>query len=158
MATITVSETINAPIEHVFAVATDLPNCEQWVNGINAIEVLEPAPDSPDNLGQVGKGFKWRETRTMFGKQATEDMWITEWSPPTGYTVEARSHGSHYLTPFTFTDLGNGSTEMKMAFTATPETFGAKIMMKVFAMMTKKLTQCLADDMADIKARCESGT
>ena len=156
MPSIHVTETINAPIDRVFAIATDLPNCHEWVEGIDSIEVLEPAPDAADNIGQVGRGFKWRETRTMFGKKATEVMWITDWSPPTGYTVEARSHGSHYLTPITFEDLGNGQTKMAMSFNATPETFGAKVMMKVFSFMTKKLAKCVADDLADIKRASEA--
>lgn len=156
MATITVSETIHAPIDRVFQIATNIPDAAETITGIEKIEVLENAPPAEHNNGVVGQGFKWRETRTMFGKQATEDMWITEWSPPTTYVVEARSHGSHYLTPITFEDLGNNQTRMTMTFNATPETFGAKVMMKVFSFMTKKLTQCLADDLADIKSAAES--
>jgi len=40
-------------------------------NSRSAIEVLEK-PDA----GFVG--FKWKETRKMFGKEATEIMWITD--------------------------------------------------------------------------------
>lgn len=153
---ITVSETIHAPIDRVFAVATNIPDAAETVRGINSIEVLEEAPHADNNNGVVGKGFKWRETRTMFGKQATEDMWITEWTPPEGYWVEARSHGCHYVSSFTFEDLGSSSTRMTMSFDGTPETFGAKVMMKIFSFMNKKLTQCLVDDLADIKSICEA--
>jgi len=157
MATITVTETINAPIDRVFAAATDIANAAENISGIDAIEVLSPAPDAPSNLGQVGLGFTWRETRTMFGKKATEDMSITEWTPPTGYVVEARSHGCHYRTPFTLEDLGGGETKITMTFTGTPETFMAKVMMAAFAFMTKTMTKCIAADLADIKRICEAG-
>jgi len=165
---ITVSETINAPIERVFAIASDIPNCAGFIKGIETIETLEDAPPAPDNLGPVGKGYTWRETRIMFGKKATEDMSITVWSPPTGYTVEARSHGSHYLSEFTFDQIDDQnddqnddqtddqSTRITMSFNATPETFGAKVMMMVFAFMTKKLTKCLVDDLKDIKTTAEA--
>jgi len=158
MPTIHASETINAPIARVFEIASDIPNAAETISGINSIEILACAPESPTNNGPVGEGFKWRESRTMFGKEATEDMWINAWAPPAGYTVEARSHGCHYLTPITFEDLGNGQTRVSMAFNATPETLMARVMMKVFAFMNKKLAQCLADDLADIKRAAEGGS
>lgn len=162
---ITVSETVNAPIERVFVFASDIPNCSSYIKSIESIETLTEADPSTDNLGPVGKGYSWRETRIMFGKSATEDMTITEWSPSTGYTVEARSHGSHYLSHFTFEPVnnqdGNASTRMTMSFTGTPETFMAKVMMKVFTKLFKKLTvkltNCLADDLRDIKVAAEAG-
>tara|TARA_R110002073_G_scaffold37866_3_gene108986 strand:- start:1535 stop:2056 length:522 start_codon:yes stop_codon:yes gene_type:complete len=162
---ITVSETVHAPIERVFATAADIPNCADFIKGIETIETLAEAPPSDDNLGVVGKGYAWRETRIMFGRKATEDMSITEWSPPRGYTVEARSHGSHYISHFTFEETdgqtngetSNPNTTITMSFGATPETFMAKVMMKLFSAMTKKLTQCLVDDLKDIKAAAEAG-
>lgn len=157
MMNITVSETVNAPIERVFATAADIPNCATFIAGIETIETLAEAPPAPDNIGPVGKGYTWRETRIMFGKKATEDMSITEWAPPNAYTVEARSHGSHYVSHFTFEQTDDQSTLITMSFNATPETFLAKVMMKVFAAMTKKLTKCLVDDLRDIKTAAEAG-
>ena len=160
MNTITVSETVHAPIDRLFAVATDIPNCAAFIEGIESIETLSEAPPADNTLGPVGLGYTWRETRIMFGKKATEDMSITRWSPPNSYTVEARSHGCHYLTNITFEQQtpqdGSPITTMTMSFNATPETFMAKLMMKLFAMMTKKLIKCLEEDLRDIKAATES--
>lgn len=153
---ITVTETINAPIDRVFAVASDIPNCADFIEGIESIETLTEAPPAPDNLGLVGKGYAWRETRIMFGKKATEDMSITGWNPSTSYTVEARSHGSHYVSVLSFESIDENTTKMSMSFNATPETVMAKILMKVFAAMTKKLTKCLQDDLRDIKVAAEA--
>jgi uncharacterized membrane protein len=156
---ITVSETISAPLDRVFAIAADIPNCAEFIRGIETIETLEEAPPAENNLGPVGKGYTWRETRIMFGKKATEDMSISQWSPPNAYTVDARSHGSHYVSDFTFeqtNDQDGPQTRITMSFNATPETFGAKVMMKMFAFMTKKLTQCLVDDLYDIKTTAEA--
>ncbi|MEM9373721.1 MAG: SRPBCC family protein [Planctomycetota bacterium] len=156
MTTIQATETIDAPIERVFDIASDIPGCAERIAGINRVEVLEEAPAASGNNGPVGMGFKWREWRTMFGKEATEDMWITGWSPPHSYQVEARSHGCHYLSDITFADVGDGRTTMTWSFNATPETLLAKVMMKVFAFMNKKLTQCLVDDLADLRRAAES--
>jgi len=153
---ITVSQNINAPIQRVFATAADIPNCATFIEGIETIETLTEAPPAENNLGIVGKGYTWRETRIMFGKKATEDMTITEWAPPNAYTVEARSHGSFYISHLTFKQIDEESSSITMSFNATPETFMAKVMMKAFAFMTKKLTQCLVEDLQNIKATAEA--
>ncbi|MGI9263993.1 MAG: SRPBCC family protein, partial [Gammaproteobacteria bacterium] len=61
---------IASPAENVWAVITDIENCVGRISSILDIEVLE----KPET-GFVG--FKWKETRKMFGKEATEVMWVT---------------------------------------------------------------------------------
>jgi len=156
MKPIIVSETINAPIERVFQIASSIPDAAETIEGITGIETLAEAPPAPNNNGVVGLGYAWRETRIMFGKEATEDMTITAWNPPESYVVEARSHGCHYLSTISCDRVDDQTTLITMDFGATPETFGAKVMMVLFSFMTKKLTQCLADDFRDIKAKAES--
>jgi uncharacterized membrane protein len=154
--TLSVSETINAPIDRVFQIASNIPNAAETIEGITEIETLQQAPPAPNNNGIVAKGYAWRETRIMFGKKATEDMTISEWTPPTLYSVEARSHGTHYLSHLTFEPIDDNTTRMTMTFNATPESFMARVMMKVFAFMTKKLVQCLQDDLRNIKTAAEA--
>ncbi|MAO23449.1 MAG: hypothetical protein CMJ25_22085 [Phycisphaerae bacterium] len=153
---ITVSETINAPIGRVFATASDIPNAASFIKGIEMVETLSEAPPADDNLGLVGLGYTWRETRIMFGRKATEDMAISRWAPPNAYTVEARSHGSHSLSEIPFEPIDEQTTRISMSFNATPETITAKIMMKVFVAMTKKLTECLVEDLRNIKESAEA--
>jgi uncharacterized membrane protein len=148
MKPIEVTETIHAPLEQVFAVATDLPNMDTWISGIESIEMLTDPP--------VAEGTRWRETRIMFKKASTEEMWITEWDPPHGYVVEAESCGCHYKTTISFTQNPDASTNMTMSFTGTPQTFMAKIMMKIFAAMANSLRKAIAQDLRDIKTHCES--
>ncbi len=160
MLNIAVSETVHAPIERVFEIASDVPNCASFIEGIAYIETITQASPSADNIGPVGVGYAWREARIMFGKKAVEEMAITKWSPPNSYTVEARSHGSHYLTEITFVQIENQNdkptTRMTMSFAATPETFMAKVMMKVFAFMSKTLVKCITNDLRDIKVAAEA--
>ncbi|MEL6330287.1 MAG: SRPBCC family protein [Planctomycetota bacterium] len=143
-----VSETIDAPIDQVFAVSTDIPSAAEFISGISGIEMLSDGP--------VGQGTKWRETRTMFGREASETMWIAEWNPPERYVVEARSRGMRYSTPITLESLTDGRTTITMSFEATPESFMAKIMMKVFSGMTQHVRTALQQDLTDLKAHCES--
>lgn len=157
MPTITVSETVQAPLDRVFAAAADIPSAASHIRAIEAIEVLAEAPEAADNHGPVGRGFVWKETRTMFGKRATETMTITEWSPPHAYACEARSHGCHYRTTLAFQSTGPGTTRITATFQGTPETFAAKVLSKVFAFMNKTIAKCLAADLRDVKERLESG-
>lgn len=147
MKPIEVSETVGAPIEEVFAIASDIPNAAGRVEGIKEIEMLSDGP--------VCKGTRWRETRVMFGKKAVEEMWITAWDPPRGYVVEADSCGCHYRTVFSFDEIGENETRMTMSFGATAETFMAKVMMKVFAGMSKSMAKMILKDLRDIKGVCE---
>ena len=53
---------VAAPVERVWALATDLEGSPRVVRGIEAVEVLTPGP--------FGVGTRWRETRRMFGRSA----------------------------------------------------------------------------------------
>ncbi len=150
------SQSVQAPPDRVFAVVADIPNAAGRIRAIEGIEVLAEAPAAPGNLGPVGRGFRWRETRTMFGKKATEDMTITEWDPPRRYAVEARSHGCHYRSAVIVEPDGPGACTLTMTFDATPETAAAKVMMKVFFFMRKQIEKALRTDLQDIKAHAES--
>ena len=60
--------------------------------------------DKPES-GLVG--LKWRETRTMFGKSATEVMWITDVVENESYDVRAESHGMVYLSRLSISQEGD---------------------------------------------------
>lgn len=148
MKPIEVSETVHAPIESVFSVASNIPSAVETIRGIDAIEMLTDGP--------VGEGTKWRETRTFLGKRAEETMWIVEWHPPTRYVVEARSHGTHYLTTIRLEDIGQHETRVTYSMLAEPETLMSRVFMVLFAGMKKLVIKCFSEDLADIKRVCEA--
>ena len=83
-----VSREVIAPAEQVWSVITDLDRAAERLSGVNALErVSGPAFDV---------GTRWRETRKMFGKEATEEMEVASVTPGSAYTVLAESHGSKY--------------------------------------------------------------
>ncbi|MGY8789334.1 MAG: hypothetical protein ACKVKR_03400 [Pseudomonadales bacterium] len=75
-------------------------------------------------------GLKWEETRTLFGKTATEIIWITETEKNSYYQTRAESHGAVYITRLSLKE-NNGITTYTMSFNGEPQTFGDKVMMKL---------------------------
>ena len=146
MKPIVVEMHIKAPIEQVFDAMTDLESAPERVEAIQKIELLTEGP--------VGKGTRFRETRIMFKREATEEMTITEFDPPKSYQVEAESCGAHYTTVYTFHSEGDG-TRVQCSFGAEPMTFFAKLMSPLSKLMAGTLRKCLTGDMESIAKHLE---
>ena len=146
MGTITVSHHINAPAEQVWDAITDFENAADRISGITRMEMLSDCT--------AGVGTKWRETRIMMKKQATEVMEITEWDAPNSYVVEAESCGCHYRTVMSVkpTDDGTGGCILQMDMHSTPVKFAAKVMMPIMGlMMTGACKKMIKKDFIDIE-------
>ena len=145
-----VSRTINAPAEDVWAVLTDLANAEQVLSGVTKIELLSDGP--------YGVGTRWRETRKMMGKEATEEMWVVEANEPTVTVVNAESGGARYRTEFTLTEQGD-ATVLAMNFSAElldPSTI-QRVMQTLFGRLGLSMTKkVVAADLADIAVAAEA--
>ena len=74
MAQFTIDKYIEAPREVVFDAALDLHSVAENIRGIEKLEVLTEGP--------IGLGTRFRETRIMFKKEATEVMEITVFERP----------------------------------------------------------------------------
>lgn len=145
--TVTVSQEINAPRERVWQLITDTDSWTDTITAIHSVEVLDrPA------TGVVG--LKWKETRTMFGKEATETMWITAAEPNQWYETRAESHGMIYKTRVAVDDA-NDKTRLSMQFSGEPVTFGAKVMSLMSFMFNGTIRKCLKEDLADIRQVAE---
>ena len=145
---VSATETINAPIEKVFAAFTDFANMEQKISGIKKMEFL-----SGDAEAKVG--MKWRETRIMFGKEATEEMWITEINDNRNYVVEAESHGTKYRSEYTFVSKGD-QTEVTLVFEGTPTNWLASVGSLMMIFFSGNVKKAFAQDLTDIKKHIES--
>ncbi len=145
-----VSTDIQASPEAVWKIVSDIENAAATIRGITKVEVLEPA------TGPSLVGFKWRETRVMFGKEATEVMWVTAAQEPRFYDTRAESHGSIYEMRVAVEPAGGGS-RLTMTFEGTPQTMGAKIMWALTGWMAKgSMRKALSGDLADIKGAAEA--
>ncbi|MCL1600441.1 MAG: SRPBCC family protein [Actinomycetia bacterium] len=150
MMNLDVSRDVSAPADIVWTIMTDLENSVDTISAIQSVEILsEPQA--------FAVGTKWRETRTMFGKRATEEMWVTEVDPGTSYMVAAESHGARYTTIMKVIATGEDSSRISMNFGAEPTGTMAKVMGatigKLFESATRK---AIAHDLDDIAAAAEA--
>ena len=145
---VTAEKVIGAPREMVWKAITDIENSQNIISGIKGINVL----DQPTG-GVVG--LQWEETREMFGREATETMWITEAEEGEYYQTRAESHGSIYITRVSLRDTEDG-TILTMTFTGITESLVAKLMSFLMGPFIKRsLHQALMKDLDDIKAHLE---
>lgn len=139
---------INADRKRVFEVFRDLDKAAANVGGITKVEVLAgPA--------QLNLGTKWRETRTMFGKEATEEMWVTAFEQDVSYVAEAESRGTHYRSEYRFTPQGSG-TRVDLTFEGVPVSFGAKLTGVLGVLFAGGAKKALHKDLVDLKRACET--
>jgi len=145
MTSVSAKRVISAPIDQVWEVFTDIPDAANRIEGIDSVEMLSEGPFSV--------GTRWRETRTMMGRAATEEMWVTKADGPHQYQVEAESNGAHYVTRYDFREV-DGGTEVTYVFAADTLTTSAKVMSALTGWMikgsVKKMMQADIDNLADV--------
>ena len=148
MQNVTVRQPCLAPAEVVWAVATDLAAMPETMSGISAVEVLTP--------GDFGVGTRWRETRRMYGKEASEEMTITAIDPRRSYTAEAASAGMHYVTTFEFLPSEHG-TDIVMTFGGEAVRTAAKVVGRLTGWaMTSSVRKAIQADLADLAVAAEA--
>lgn len=135
---------VKAAKEDIWAVICDIDHCDLNISGIQKVEVL-----SKPDIGVIG--LKWRETRTMFGKEASEIMWITDAEANSYYLTRAESHGSIYISRMGIEEQGDGCV-LSMGFEGQAVSMGAKIGNLIFGkMMVKSTEKAMLDDLQDIR-------
>jgi len=148
MRSTTVTRPVDAPVETVWSLATDLERWASVVSGIERIEVLE------------GEGFaegtRWRETRRMMGREATEEMWLTDVRPGRSYTAEADGPGVRYVTTFTFEPDGSDRSTVTFTFGARPTGVVAKVFLAVAGGVgLRSVRKAVRGDLDDLAAAAE---
>lgn len=142
---------VNAPLGDVWKVITDIKNSAEFISGIQKIDVLE----DPGN-GLVG--FKWEETRTMFGRTATEIMWITDLERNKYYRTRAERPNVVYISTL-LVEEGPDGTNLAMEFEAEISSIWTKIMSSVMGVFFNKATRdALKQDLIDIKDYVENSS
>jgi hypothetical protein len=139
---------VRAPLQRVFAAATDLHGAPARIPTILKLEVLTDGP--------IRAGTRFRETRRLFGREATAEMEILALEPLRSYLVGCDDHGCSYRTEFRF-EPRDGGTHVTMEFTAEPMTTSAKIMSFLMRpLMRKALNECMKD-LDELAKSIESG-
>jgi hypothetical protein len=142
--------TINASRAAIWAAITDIENASETISGIENIEVLEK-PAS----GLVG--LRWLETRTLRGKPATVEKWITDAAENRFYKTRAESDGFVFVTTKSISD-SSGSTTLTESHEFMPQGIVAKLMSIPMEFLFKGVAKkAVLQDLNDIKAAVEQG-
>lgn len=163
MWSIEVSRHVEAPAVVVWEVLTDLEGMARHLPDIIELERL-----SDDGPGTYQRGTRWRETRKMFGHEATEVMEVASVDPPRRTDIVAEQGGYRYDTGFGLTPAGNGAepdgTDLVFWFSATrvdpaprgPKGLASKAAMTVMGPIALKATRKqMASELEHIAHRAE---
>lgn len=140
---------IEKPLEDVWKAIIDFKNCANFIESIVKLEIIDEPKDTLI-------GFKWKETRVMFGKEATETMWITDYIENDFYQTKAESHGSIYISRLSVESVGK-HTKLTMSFSGEAQTPFTKILSFCMSFLIKgTMKKALIKDLDDIKKHVES--
>jgi uncharacterized membrane protein len=146
-----VSRAVAASAQQVWDVVTDIEGSPAVMTAIEHVERLDDRPG-------FGVGTRWRETRTMFGQQATEEMEVTAVDPPHGYTVVAVNGSTTYTSTITVTPLDTERCELAMSFAGRSSGLAGRVLAatvgRLFAGATRRSLQ---QDLDDLAAHVEGG-
>lgn len=138
---------VDAPIDQVFEQFSNFPDAAEMIEAIKRIEMIT---DGPTRVGS-----KFKETRVMFGREATETMEVTEFTRNKSYTLSADSCGSRFDSTFRFEPDDDG-TRVEMEIATQANSFFAKIMWPLGLLMMPSMKKMIQTDMDQVKAVCEA--
>lgn len=150
---ITASRDVDAPAERLWAALVDIDGAPQILSGVDAVQRL-------DGGGELGVGTRWRETRTMMGRQATEEMEVVALDPGRSYTVRSVSGGTTYESVMTVEPCDTSRSRATMSFRATTRSMVGRLLTatvgRLFAGATRRMLRQDLEDLAHA-ARTRSG-
>lgn len=140
---------IDSTKEKVWETITNFEAFPSFISVIQSLVVIEKTEGTLN-------GFKWKETRVMFGKEAEETMWITDYKDYSFYQMRAESHGSIYTSRLEIKEVEGNRIRLEFIFKGEALSFMAKLMSKLMGwMMIGSMKKALQQDLADIKKHIE---
>lgn len=143
---IELEKNIAAPVETVFALATDFATMDKRISGVVRVEMLTEGP--------VGVGTRFSETRVMFGKEHAETMEVTAFEKNKRVGLLAGGCGCRYDSGFEFEPTESG-TRVKLFIVATPQTLMARLMTPVGWLVKPTMRKMIEQDLEDLRIACE---
>jgi hypothetical protein len=135
-------------VDRVWSVFTDIAAGAERLSAVEHLEMLTEQP--------FGTGTRWRETRQMFGKSATEEMWVTDVEPMRFYVVEADSHGTHYTSRYDFSSPNSSTTTVTFSFSGSSRGVMKLLGAAMWPLLKGKMTTELRRDLDELAQACES--
>lgn len=143
MSTITVKKSVRAPLGLVFRTISDIRNFSKAVPDIVNVEFLTDQ--------KYGSGTKFRETRTMNGKQVSTELEVRELVEDEYIRIVSDAGGTIWDSVFSVSEQ-DGMTELQLVMHAKPYKLTARfINLFIKGMMVKALEK----DIQSVKDYCE---
>lgn len=140
-----VTRSIAASPDRVFAAVSEVENLPNVVPDVVGVEVLSPA--------STGVGTRFVETRLMRGKETKTELEVTEFVPSERVRMVTDSHGTVWDTVFTVQQQGE-RTELGLTMDARAHELLPRILNPIMKGLIKKGLEKHVDA---VQAYCEAG-
>jgi len=150
MSTVAVTRLVEAPVDEVWRVFTDLPRRCEWLSTVTEVELMTPGP--------FGRGTVWRETRTMADDaEITEEFRVRDCVVPERFVVESPGIGADYRMTYTFVPVTEGrhrgGTMVTVVQDGTPTAPAGRFLAFVFGGLAARTVEgALRRDLDDLAA------
>lgn len=121
----TTREDIEAPLEQVFAQATNFEQIERQIMR-RSIDVRRTS----EGGAGTARGMSWQATFGFRGKTRTTDVTLAEYDPPNALSYHAVSGGLEIVTQIDFVALSRSRTRVGMKVELLPKTLSARLMVQ----------------------------
>ena len=138
---------IDAPRERVFSVLSDISAWPVRISGIDHVEFLTEGP--------VRVGTRFRETRQMHGREATEEMMVAELVAPERMVLTAENHGAQYRAAHFVEVAGPSSSRLLIEFEGRPVSLFGWLCMPLAVLFKGAVKRAMLADLADLKRAAE---
>jgi len=139
--------TINGSRSAVWSAITDIEHASEIISGIKKVEIIErPA------TGLVG--LSWRETRILFGDEATVEKWITDAAEKEFYTTKAEDGGFVFLTTMRVSESSGGVT-LTSSHETRPQGIVARLKALPMFLFKGMIKKAILQDLNDVKTAVE---
>lgn len=144
MTRITVTRVIDAPLDVVFRTVADIREFSKAVPHIVNVEFVSAV--------QSGVGTRFRETRRMKGKEATEEFEVTEYVENERVRIVTDSHGTVWDSVFSVAPEDGGT-----GLTLTMDARAYKLLPRLMNPLIKGMIhRAVGEDMDLVKQYCEN--
>ena len=147
MPALSISRSISAPIDEVWDVFTDIGAAAERLTAVERIELLTDGP--------FAEGTRWRETRRLYGKSATEEMWVSHLLPQRSYTVDAGSTSTRYESRYDFIPVDDSTTRVTFTFSGESTGLVRLIGVVMWPLLKGRMAKDLRRDLDDLAKVCE---
>lgn len=137
---VSADQLFTTPVEETWETIADI---ESYPNRTSSYTEISPLTSDLRGLGA-----RWKQTRTVWGRNHTQTMEVVEWEPTTSMTLRAAEAGTQYETRYLFSPADGGS-KVTAIFTARPTNLYGRAVVRF---MGKKLMASSGEALAQILA------